>query len=327
MRRRFLTRALATAVAVVAFGVTAGASSAAASGDFDLAFGGQTSLTIEYGESWFFELRGDVTEPCECESKVTLLNGATGKVIGAMPTSVDDVPIVIPLYSQVFNLAPMPAGKHSFTARIERLGAVSGGTAQTDVPAQLTVTPAKLGSILTVTPDPANPSNVILSAALTGRFVAELDYFQDPVSAPMPAGTWTFTGTDDTGKVVYESRLVQDAGVRSSASKYWLTPPPGTEFVVEASFVPDTAAAGNFAITQPETTTFTIPAPDEEAAPAVPTPGDGVDQEEGGPTGPSLPAWAVWLYSIALLTLIAATAFIIVRSRRASPATRETVSA
>ena len=326
MTRRGMARALATTVAVALLGLGSTASPAAASGDFPVSFTGQTALTIEYGEAWYFELSRTVTTPCDCPSTVTLLDGASGKSLGVMPTN-DGTELTtrVPLYSQVFNLAPLTVGKHSFTAQYQQGTDGTGVTARTDAPAQVTVTPAKLSTQFSVTPDPSNPSNVILNAALTGRFVTELDYYRDPTSATMPAGTWTFTATDATGKVAYESKVVQDAGTQAAVSKYWLSPATDVEYIVEAGFVPDAAVAANFAVTAPETVTVTLPTTVDESAPVITSPTDG-SEEEAGPTGPSVPAFLVWLYSIALLALIGGTVFLVVRSRRAAPP-KETIAA
>ena len=323
-----MTRALATTVVVALFGLTSGTAPAAASGDFPLSFTGMTSLTIEYGESWYFELSRTLAAPCDCTSTITLLDGTSGKSLGAMPASEGgEYTARIPLYSQVFNLAPRGVGVHTFNAQYQQGGDSQAIKARTDSPARLTVTPAKLSTQFSVTPDPSNPSNVILNAALTGRFVTELDYYRDPTSATMPAGTWTFTATDDTGKVAYESKVVQDAGTQAAVSKYWLTPAPGVEYIVEASFTPDAAAAANFAISAPENVTLTVPKTTDESAPAVPAPSDESKQEVGAPAGPSVPAWLVWLYSIALLALVGATIFLVARSRRAAVPATETSGA
>ena len=288
---------------------------AMAAGDFPIAFDEPTSKTVEYGEQWFFEASGEVPYDCGCLSRFVLIDGASGKAIASTKERIysADTKFSTSIYPNAFDLGFLTPAKYSYKLRVEH---ESPFKATTDKPVSLTVTPAKLATQLRAVADPNAPSNIALTALVSGRFVQQLDYSNEGYSAMMPAGTWTFTATDPAGEVVFTDEITQEEGVQSSVSTYWAGPPAATSFTIEAEFTPATASAGNFSIEPAAPVSLSTPKADEQT---VVVPGDGEEPLEpvaAVSANPSLPVWALWsLVGLAIL-LAAATVFLAVRLRR-----------
>jgi hypothetical protein len=307
--------AQAAAAAVLALLATGGGATAAqaAVADDPGTTWDTASVTTEYGEYWALSATSPNAGFLFGPWKVTgSLSGApSGYAVNAF--GYETLPGV---YSSILQPAsdgrPLPAG--TYTGTITLTESDGTGPAYPSPPATLTVAPAALTVALAVTADPSNPSNAIVSAALTGAFRDNF-YTTTFAEGPLtPAGAWRIEVTGEDGEVVHELDATRaDTDDIMAVSTYWSDVAPGA-YSVRATFTSSGASAQNFAITQAQAVTYTAaPAPGatSTATPAPPAPPPAADE-----SGLTLPGWIPLVAGVLSAGLLALLIVQIVRLRR-----------
>jgi hypothetical protein len=274
-----------------------------------------TSTTAEYGEYW--TLSAVVTDAAVADGAWTAsgtLSGVPSGYATSFSAFPSDATTVLAYVAPAADARPLPAG--SYTANLTMTSYDGTGPAfNAPSAATLTITPAALGMTLSVTPDPSNPTNAIISTALTGPFRNNFFTITDPQGPLPPVGSWRIVVTDEGGQTVYDDEIERtDTQDVMGASSYWSDVSPGT-YTVKASFTATGGAASNFAITAPAPVTYTAaPAPGSTstATPAPPAPPPAADD-----AGMTLPAWIPLVAGVVTAGLIALLIVQIVRLRRA----------
>lgn len=118
----------------------------------------------------------------------------------------------------------------------------------------LTVTPTAITSTTTITSDPNNSSNAIVTSQLGGRFIEQLPSCQceEQNGYLLPAGTWNLTVTDSHGKTVLSKQADQVAGGLPNFVNFWPSVPTGETFTAQSTFTIAGAAKSNFVQTAPK---------------------------------------------------------------------------
>lgn len=218
---------------------------------------------------------------------------------------------------------PLDAG--TYTAKLDASAVYWYGSGSThyhgDAEATLTVSKAKLTTDARVQPDPSNPSISLISAWLGGTFVENYYPSADAGAAPSPSGVWTFTVTDSTGDVAFETSVARELGDHAfGASTIWAGAKPGEQYIATAEFAPNGGSEKNFSVEPAPDFDFTGAAL-SRTVPAS-TAGDPTASEPPGAPDFSVPVWWIVLMGIVLAALIACAVWFAVRLGRSSDVSR-----
>lgn len=280
-----------------------------------------TTRTAEYGEYWSLSATLTNTLNQYGPWNVSGTLGGSPSGYAASYSSYSPLPdTVYGFMNPAESGRPLPAGTYTATMTMAGTGSLVGpaGTPYTTTsPATLTITPAALTVVLTVSADPSNASNAIVSGTLTGAFRDNF-YTTSFAEGPLtPAGTWRLEVTDENGDVVHEVDVDRaDTDDILGVSSYWSGVAPGT-YTVRATFTPAGASSTNFTITQAGPVTYTAaPAPGatSTAAPAPPAPPPSPEA-----SGMTLPGWIPLVAGVLSAGLLALLVVQIVRLRRSGP--------
>jgi hypothetical protein len=238
-KQRGLARLFAVALATLAILVVSAAPAFAADG---ITFT-QPNQTVEYGQSW--EVGGNITPQTSPDSDYGSLSVSTGSTTENLGTNqVYGGAFAFGDYS--FDLA-LGAGTHSFSATF------SGGsaTAASGTPAVVKITPAPILTTTTISPDPNNSQNAIITSQLSGKYIDQLPNCEceDQDGYLLPAGTWKMTVTDSSGQTVLTKQLNQPASGLPTFVNYWQSVPAGETFSAQSTFTVAGSSAANFTLT------------------------------------------------------------------------------
>jgi hypothetical protein len=203
----------------------------------------QPHQTVEYGQGW--EVDGNITPESGSDSdygSLTVTTGSTTKNVGANR-----------VYSGAFGFGDydfdltLGVGTHSFSASF------GGGsaTAASSTPAVVTITPAAILATTTISPDPNNSQNAIITSQLSGHYIDQLPNCdcEGQNGYLLPAGTWKLTVTDSSGQTVLSKQLDQPANGLPTFVNYWPSVPAGETFSAQSTFTVAGGAASNFTLT------------------------------------------------------------------------------
>lgn len=242
MNRRIVALAL-----LGALGLSQAAASSAAADEPVVTFDEPHTLTLEYGEYWYFTARAaggylmmgstysvDIENaPASFEPEVQAYDTADYSMVVAVSTPYDG--------------APLTAGTYTINVTASNGESPTGSTSA--VPATLTIKPAALGIELRIVPDSTNSDASIVTARFTGRFADEYQSSFFPAAALSPAGVWHITIKDENSEVVTERSVERAAGDDVLATSfYWPDAAPGVQYTASADFVPSGSSASNFTI-------------------------------------------------------------------------------
>lgn len=283
--------------------------SASAAGGDTLAFT-TTSASNQYGQYWFVQLAltsnysvcySAFTSTCSTAVKITYTGPASGSFVTGMYGKSASFGVPDPL-------KPFTVGTYSFSATFSDPS--FGDQVSTTTPFKLTITPAVVGIDLRVTTDANHPSNAIVSARLTGDYVAILDGFADS-SPPMPAGAWKIAIDDGSGDSALAIDTQQAAGGRPYFSTVWPGVPGGQTYSATGGFVFDAASAANFTVT-PAKISYSSPASTASPTPTATAPAIA----SGGNSSAAVPVWALLLAGLVALLCLVLIVVTTVRARR-----------
>ena len=313
--------AVAAAFALGLAALLALPTSAAAEPDVPVGFVfAEPTVAIEYGQYWGFS------------------GAATGSIGLFPPNGVDPTVITVsgapsykPGFQTVMNLGKFEAyiwtsdtqpalNAGSYTISLATYGVFTnpGETltnyrVTSDPNAVLTIAKAPMAVDFRILADTNNRDGAVISGRLTGTFANDYSFAAGyPSSAVGPGGSWAYTITDADGEVALEKTLTTEPGDPALASSfYWADAEPGETYTGTIVFTPDTATAGNFAITQAPEFSYTAPelqrpVPVSTLAPvAEPAPEESADF--------AVPLWLLILVGLLALGL---TATVVVLSLR-----------
>ena len=199
--------------------------------------------TVEYGQSW--EVGGTITPQSGSDDSYGSLSVTTGSTTTNLGGNM--------VFGGAFGFGDYDVGQsvgigtHSFSA------AFTGGTstAASSTPAVVTITPAAILVTTTITPDPNNSQNAIITSQLSGQYIDQLPTCQCEAQNGylMPAGTWKLTVTDASGKSVLTKQVDEPANGLPTFVNYWQGVPAGQTFSAESTFTVGGATAADFTFT------------------------------------------------------------------------------
>jgi hypothetical protein len=199
--------------------------------------------SIEYGQPW--QVFGHITPESSPDSDYGSLSVSTGSTTKNLGTN--------QVYGGAFAFTDydfdlgLGVGTHSLSVSF------SGGaaTATSSTPAVVTITATAILATTTISPDPNNSQNAIITSQLSGPYIDQLPTCQceGQDGYLMPAGTWKLTVTDSSGKTVLTKQLDQPANGLPTFVNYWQGVPVGQTFSAESTFTVAGTAAANFALT------------------------------------------------------------------------------
>ncbi len=323
------SRRLPAAIAAVgAIGLSQLGAAAAMADDRPIVFTDPTTVELEYGQYWSFDLLAQ-DDPGPYYADTVVLSGA-GIPSGYTPYYYGSIGAGMSTIAHITvsdTLRPLNAGTYQITATISDDYPYDDGsyTWTTTSPATLKINPAKIGAELRVVADPSNGENAIVTARFTGRFVD--DYYSSTFdTAPLsPAGVWKITLADADGTVVTERSIERTAGDDVLATSFYFTDgEPGEQYTATAAFTPSGTSATNFSMTQPADFAYTA------ADVQRPTPTSTATAAAVEPPAPSsdfaLPLWALIAAGVLGAGLIALVAVFAVRTVRSQPIAPEVAS-
>jgi hypothetical protein len=304
--RRILLGAAALAMIAVPLSAT---SASAASGDVTIKFT-KSALTVEYGQYWSAQMNVAKAYPCQyksCAHVISIFNAGD-----STPLTTEPIGVWSETTSAVsaFDLSrPLPVGKYSLTAAFKRY-ALTGGSA---VPLAVTVTPTSLSTAVRVTNDRNHPTNAVISATLSGKYLEAIS--GEIGGAVFPAGSWHVTVKNSAGDEIFTKTSDQKAGGDPFTSVYWPGVPPGGDFTASASFTPSAASAANFTIVAAKDATYTGPAaPNTGPTPtSTPTP---IPNQAATQAGSTVPVWSLGVAGIIAIVLVIALMLLSAALRR-----------
>jgi hypothetical protein len=198
--------------------------------------------TVEYGQSW--EVGGTITPQSGSDSSYGSLTITTG---GTTTNLGDNMVFGGAFGFGDYNVGQSGVGTHSFSATF------TGGasTAASSTPAVVTITPAAVLVTTTISPDPNNSQNAIITSQLSGQYIDQLPNCQCEAQNGylMPAGTWKLTVIDASGKTVLSKQVDQPANGLPTFVNYWQGVPVGQTFSAESTFTVAGTTAADFTLT------------------------------------------------------------------------------
>ncbi len=274
--------------------------------------------TAEYGQGWY--VQGQITPFSGCDA-------CYGDLVATADSSTQNLGGQR-LYQGQFTIGDgdlLPAtdlgvGTHSISVAFTSSGTT---TATSSAPAKVTITPAAIVVTTTITPDPYNSSNAIVAAALSGDYINQLPtcYCEDAGLYNLPAGTWSLTVTDSSGKVALSKQVQQPGSGNPYLVDYWQNVPPGETFSAQTTFAVSGSASANFALTS-QKFSYTSAKPAGGGGAVVPP-----HSPAPKPTKPAAfapPLFVCLSVLVVALLLAAIDVILIVRRRRTSTASAST---
>ena len=198
--------------------------------------------TVEYGQSW--EVTGKISPQTYIDSWYTGLKVATdGVIIPLDGTGVYNGGFAFGDFDPGLRLG---IGSHSVVAAFP-----PGTSATTSTTAVVTINPAPILATTTITADPNNSNNAIITSQLSGKYVEQLPNCQceGQNGYLMPAGSWTLTVTDSNGKTVLTKQFDQAANGLPTFVNYWPSVPTGETFSAQTVFTVVGGGKNDFTLT------------------------------------------------------------------------------
>jgi hypothetical protein len=204
-----------------------------------------STQTAEYGQGWY--IQGQVTAVTTCDSScygtLTVTSGSVSRSFAPADYTVYQGSFEI--YDQM--LLPqtdLGVGTHSISV------SSNGADPISTAPVTVIITKAAIATTTTISADPNNSENAIISAQLSGNYIDQLPscYCEEAGSYGLPAGTWNLSVTDSHGKTVLSKQTQQAAGGNPYFVSYWPNVPAGETFSATATFTAAAASSGNFTI-------------------------------------------------------------------------------
>ena len=117
--------------------------------------------------------------------------------------------------------------------------------------AKVIITPTAILTTTTISPDPSNSGNAIITSQLSGKYIDQLPTCQceGQNGYLMPAGTWSLAVTDSSGNTVLSKNADQAANGLPTFVNYWPSVPAGDTFTAQSTFTPAGNAKSNFTLT------------------------------------------------------------------------------
>lgn len=300
-RHRTVTRPLAIAGLTVAL-VAGVAAPAGAAGPLYVRWDGPSELTVEYGEPWSLAI-----------AHLGYVNSGRflyddGRVwVAGLPTSGNWT-----FYTGSYEgRAPLAVGTHRFTGEVMEY---TGVLSTTDETATIVVEPAALGMDVQAIADPSSEGGLIISARLSGRFIDSLipAEFRSPADPAFPAGIWDLSVRDAADAVVFTSSQPGAVDGPAGASAYWADAAPDTDYTATATFTPDAASSGNFAIAGGR---FDFSTPAGESASPSPGSDDSPPPVETETDGVPVPLVWIIAFGVVVLGVLLAAVLVLLRGR------------
>jgi hypothetical protein len=270
-----------------------------------------STQTVEYGQGWY--VQGQLSPDYFSDSQYgtpVVTTGSASKDLGAV------------IYHGLFGFSDfdlgiaggLGAGTHSLT--------VTFNNAQVPItppaPVSVTVTPTKVLATTTITADPNNPRNAIVTSQLSGPYIDQLPNCgcEAQNGYVMPVGSWNLSITDSSGKSVLTKTASEAANGLPTFVSYWQNVPAGETFSALSTFTVSGSAAANFTLSSQKFSWTSSKAGDTGGA-IIPT-------HSAAPapikTASFAPPLGVFVTLLALALVIAALDIVLLVRRRRGPA-------